>query len=106
MNEFEGTVDDNDQGPWVWSGDGGCFAHAYSVTHDGVAYLQSPRRQDAKQGIADAIIASRQGQTAWMAHYSSEWSDMHTWLQGLSGARRTKLYQLCRGLDDIAALLA
>jgi hypothetical protein len=45
-NEVEGTVDDNDQGPWVWSGDGGCFAHAYSVTHDGVAYLQSPRRQD------------------------------------------------------------
>ena len=100
-----GTTDDNDQGPWVWSGDGACFAHGYVISHDGVIYLQSPRQTDDKQGVADAIAASRQGQTAWLDWYDAEWPDMHTWLQGLSSARRTKLYQLCRGWDDIAAKL-
>lgn len=100
-----GTVEDNDQGPWVWSGDDAAFCHGFVISKDGAVYLQSPRREDDQQSVADAIVASRQGQVAWLAWYSANWSDMHSWLQGLTSTRRTKLYQLCRGMDEIAALL-
>lgn len=99
-----GTVDENDQGPWVWSGDDQAFAHGFVISRDGVTYLQSPRLADDKQSVADMLVAARQGQTAWMAHYSSTWGDMHTWLQARTSAQRTKLYQLCRGWDDIGDL--
>jgi len=104
VNEYEGTVDENDQGPWVWSGDEQGARHGYTITMQGGTYLQSPFTDDM-QTAADAIIASRQGQVAWLAYYSTAWPDMHTWLQARSVAHRTRLYQLCRGFDGIAALL-
>lgn len=99
-----GTTDDNDQGPWIWSGDEQGARHGYLISRAGGTYNQSPF-DDSEQGAADAIVASRQGQAAWMSHYQSEWPAMHSWLQSLAAAHRTRLYQLCRGVDAIAALL-
>lgn len=100
-----GTTDENDQGPWFRSGDDQALVHGYVISRHGVTYLQSPRKSDDKQGVADVIVASRQGQVAWLAHYDSTWTAMHDWLLARTAAQRTRLYQVCRGLDDIAALL-
>jgi hypothetical protein len=97
-----GTVDENDQGPWVWSGDAQIYGHAYVISREGVTYLQSPITDDLAL-VQGAINASRQGQVAWLAYYAAEWSAMHTWLQARTSTQRTRLYQLCRAVDAIAA---
>lgn len=105
MWDYEGTVDENDHGPDFKSGDLGGDVHGYSITQDGARYDESPKRLGDAAGIAAAVVASRQGQAAWMAYYQQAWPAMHQWLAALPPAERARCFDRCRRFDGIAALL-
>lgn len=107
MNEHEGTIDDNDQGPWFKSGDDhGAMAHGFAITCKlSGRYDQSPTRTNDRTGIAAAIVASRTSKAAWVLWYQANWSAMFNWLDALDAADLDACFTLAREADAVAALL-
>ena len=54
---------------------------------------------------ADLVTNSRQGIVPWLSWISSNWSDMHTWLQGLPSVDRSRVFDRCVDVDELAKKL-
>lgn len=102
-----GTNVDNAGGAGVYSGANAAPAFGYVITQKNSGrYDESPVSVGGYQPTAEAWKAATVSKVAWLAYHQQNHSAVYTWLQTLSEADRTKLWEQCKFLAAAAGHFA